>query len=200
MDAARSQIKETRKLGLDDVIKAIRVINSPIETPKNEFTQFEYKELFEDMIALDNRFLWDQSGENELSQQIREISSELFRRKPFELMDKLTKQICKHAEFDTDSQPFDLRLLTPSDAVTTLRVKLIIEQFLLTRELRLLYATVEYVKEKIPRERGPLVCELKTYLLLTQSEKKSRQRLQIFLERQGFTHKPFQYRINNIFY
>ena len=55
MDSARSQIKEPRKFGVDDVINALRVSNSPIETPKNEFTQFENKELFEDMIALDNR-------------------------------------------------------------------------------------------------------------------------------------------------
>ena len=98
MDAARSQIKETRKLGVDDVINALRVINSPIETPNNEFTQFENKELFKDMIALDNRLLWDQSGENEVSKQIQDIYSELLRRKPFELMDKLTKKICKRTE------------------------------------------------------------------------------------------------------
>ncbi|KAL4567755.1 hypothetical protein LXL04_023348 [Taraxacum kok-saghyz] len=90
-------------------------INSPIETLKNKFTQFENKELFEDMIALDN------------------------------IRVKMNSQICKRTECDADSQHFDLRLLTPYDAITILRVKLINEQFLpKTGELRLLYATTEY--------------------------------------------------------
>ncbi|KAL4567751.1 hypothetical protein LXL04_023344 [Taraxacum kok-saghyz] len=125
MDAARSQIKETRRLGVDDVIKALRIINSPIETPKNEFTQFENKELFEDMIALDNSRV------------------------------KMNSQICKRTYFDGDSQSFDLRLLTQSNAITILHVKLIIKRLLpTTRELRLLYARIEYVKKKnTSRER-----------------------------------------------
>ena len=90
-------------------------------------------------------------------------------------MDKFTKQICKRIEFDADSQLFDLKLLTPSDVITILRVKLINEQFFpRTGELRLLYARAKYVKEKKypTREDPPLVCEIKTYLTRTNLNKK----------------------------